>query len=264
VFEEGTNYDYLGQNISGADVDGDGSDELFVGAPGNDENANGAGCLLLFRGSDDIFSDGDYAWEIDDIDFYLDYDNGVICGETENARLSWNGGAVIADFNNDTILDIAVAGPGANQVFIFFDVDSLFGGKSDADSDADVIITAASGPSQFGYSLAAGDFNGDGVTDLAVGAPDRSDPIDSAFQFYHLTYSGAPSENGKVYIYDGTNLSGTMSEADADGVIYSEDTDMFGITVVAHDMNADGKEDLWIGAPYHDGDAGRATLYVMP
>jgi hypothetical protein len=70
--------------------------------------------------------------------------------------------------------------------------------------------------------------------------------------------------NGKVYLYDGTSLSGVLTETDADGTITSESADMFGITLVAQDMNGDGKSDLWVGAPQFDGDRGRATLYLMP
>lgn len=54
-----------------------------------------------------------------------------------------------------------------------------------------VILTGDQIGSYFGYSLAAGDLNGDGHTDLIVGAP-----------FY---YSRKPSFGGAVYVYYGYN-----------------------------------------------------------
>ena len=107
TFDESTNYDYFGQTISGADIDGDGDDELIVGIPGNDDNENGSGCVAIYNGSEELLSDEDYPWEFDDFDFYFEYENATICGETEDARLGWNSGAVLGDFNGDGVQDIA-------------------------------------------------------------------------------------------------------------------------------------------------------------
>jgi hypothetical protein len=263
VFDESTDYDYFGQTITGGDIDGDGADELIIGVPGNDDNNNASGCVMVYKGSSDLLNNEDYVWEFDNFDFYSSYDNTSICAETENARLGWNAGGVLGDFNGDGTQDIAVSSPGVNQVFVFFDLESLLGQPHVAESDADVIINGVSSPGTFGYSLAAGDINGDGADDLVIGAPDLADPVGAAFGYYALLENGSPNENGMVYIFDGTNLSGTLSDEDANATIYSEDTDMFGISIVMADMNADGKEDLWIGAPLYAGDEGRASLYIM-
>ena len=262
VFDETTNYDYFGQSIQGTDIDGDGDDDLFIASPGNDEEANGAGCLTILNGSTDIITDGDYVWEMNDLDFYFDYDNASICSETDNARLGWNSGTTFGDFNADGLTDMAIAGPAANLVFVFFDAASLMGQPHIAEEDADVVITGTEG--LFGYGLVAGDFNGDGADDLAVGSPYIEDPIGALFEFNALLANDAPTGNGMVYLYDGLSLTGALTDADANGTISSPAADLFGMTLVASDMNGDGTDDLWVGAPMYNSDAGRASLYIMP
>lgn len=97
---------------------------------------------------------------------------------------------------------------------------------------------------QFGSPLAAGDFNGDGYSDLAIGEPRGS--VGTLFSF------------GRVYVLYGA--SGGMS--DTGRQIWSQDSpdildhaeahDNFGRALAAGDFNDDGRHDLAVGVPRED------------
>ncbi|XP_031839454.2 integrin alpha-PS3-like isoform X1 [Nomia melanderi] len=83
----------------------------------------------------------------------------------------------------------------------------------------------------FGGSLTVGDINNDGLDDLIVGAPHWG------------------QDNGKVYIYLGSSkgyfkegifLHGTVEES------------YFGYTVASGDLDADGFDDIIVGAPWEE------------
>jgi hypothetical protein len=98
---------------------------------------------------------------------------------------------------------------------------------------------------QFGSAISAGDVNGDGYADVAVGVPNED--------------IGTTADAGSVVILKGsrTGLTGTgaqafdQSKAGVPGA--SEKGDKFGGTVLLSDTNKDGKADLTVGAP---GEAG--------
>lgn len=99
---------------------------------------------------------------------------------------------------------------------------------------------------RYGEALAAGDFNGDGFSDLAVGLP-------------HRDVGGHPSA-GEVWVHYGsaTGLNPVpgivLSEPLAGGA--AENEDRFGQALATADFDLDDRDDLAIGAPGEDAGAG--------
>ncbi len=122
------------------------------------------------------------------------------------------------------------------------------------------ILGVAEADDRFGYALAAGDFDGDGVQDLAVGAPYED--------------VGGVALAGAVSIIYGTSegLSGTSNELwteDTNGVLgMGEAAGLWGWELAAGDFDGDGDDDLAVGAPWKNTagtDAGAVTvLYGSP
>ncbi len=109
---------------------------------------------------------------------------------------------------------------------------------------------------RYGGALAAGDFNGDGVEDLASGAPFASD---SGVERAGAVVVSWGSEHGL------THVGSTVHVATEFGVSTTEEA-QFGYALAAADLNRNGFDDLIVAAPWEDvngrADAGRIYFFL--
>ena len=100
---------------------------------------------------------------------------------------------------------------------------------------------------EFGQALAAGDFNGDGVADLAIGAPGDRVPIGSTTTFAGTVTVIYGSTHGLVAPLTGTLVPQRINEVNL--FLPPASDDNFGAALTANDFNGDGIKDLAVGAP---------------
>jgi hypothetical protein len=227
---------YLGEAACAGDVNGDGYDDLIVGAKTYESDStfqSGEGAAFLFLGSAAGLAIGP-AWTVE--------------GNQAFARLGSVAGA--GDVNGDGYDDVIVGA-------------SLYSNGAGSGGAAFLYLGSATGlPSvpawtaegddsngQFGDVVAAaGDVNGDGYGDVIVGAP---------------TFSDGQSGEGVAHVYLGSATGLAMLPA---AVLQGDQSNAgFGASVSsAGDVDADGFDDVLVGAPkFVDGQTleGHAFLY---
>lgn len=172
----------------------------------------------------------------------------VVIGGASSQRLAT--ALAIGDVNGDGLGDLVVGAntldaPGltdCGKVLIYFGRTNWPAALNIA--DADVILTGDTASGYFGESLCLGDFDGDGIADLAVTAP-RHDVTTTIFGVEtNLTLFG------KVYVFRGnTNWPAAPALGTAATVLHGVQTSsLLNAQVWAGDCNGDGRADLFLGA----------------
>jgi hypothetical protein len=159
---------------------------------------------------------------------------------TDRANSFLGEALVGGDFNGDGVGDLAVAAPSQSRPNLRQGAVFVFYGPVEGDLttlDADVVFSGVGGYNYFGYSLAADDTDGDGMSDLLIGAID-ADGASSRSGAAYLVYGGAFGAGGRIDQVSAASISGDRTDADLG---WSVD--------FAGDLNQDGFQDLAFGAP---------------
>ena len=246
--------DQFGGCVVAGDFDGDTFDDLAISAPGESVTSDrGAfdetGAIhILYGGDNGLSANGPPVNQL------IHQDNARVPGVNEDGD---EFGAALAsgDLNGDERDDLAVGAPledvgGASEAGSFWVFEGSGSGLTTKGStiwheDTPEISGKAEGGDRFATSLAAGDFDGNGREDLAVGVPGEDVGAALGAGAVHLFLSGGngtTASRDRVWHQDSTGLIGT-----------AEDDDQFGAAVAIGDFDGDGLEDLVVGVPSEDG-----------
>ncbi|WP_051350176.1 FG-GAP-like repeat-containing protein [Dyadobacter alkalitolerans] len=217
---------------SAGDVNGDGFSDIIVGAPGYDNVQNEEGAAFIFYGSSSGISD-----------------NAIIC--ESNKANSFMGGSVsgAGDLNGDGYSDFIAGAHFYNDgqvlegaAFIYY------GSQSGVDPQTSDILQVDEAQAALGVSVSnAGDVNGDGFSDVIVGADHyiSSNLMQGAAFVFHGTAAGIDP------VYK-TKLLGNQAAAHMGYAVSG-----------ARDVNGDGYADVVVGAPqFNGGQAEEGALFI--
>jgi len=250
------NGDVFGRSVANlGDLNGDGVNDLAVGAAGDDDGGlqRGAVWILFMKTDGTVVSQQKISDTVGNIGITLD-----------NSDQFGDSVANMGDLNGDGVNDLAVGasfdvvgGGDRGEVWILFlktdgtvvsqqkisDTAGNFGGTLD---DFD----------RFGVSVAnMGDLNGDGVNDLAVGA--QQDNVDGfhrgAVWILFMNSDGTVKSHQKISDTQGGFTGGL------------DNSDFFGTSVAnISDLNSEGVNDLAVGAAGDDdGGSARGAVWIL-
>jgi hypothetical protein len=214
-----TPFDHLGDSVAGVDVDGDGFNDLLIGAPGADDLDAASASTLLFLGpvtGERADSTADYYWLAEGLNDF-----------------GGDSTASVGDMNGDGFDDVftgATQGGTGGTAYLIWGGSAISSGSL---VDADVKIRSSGSYREFAASLSGlGDLNQDGSNDVAISE-----------------FGSAPRS---VFVYHGPLANGVVYDTDADIVLTGDSAtdDYFSAIFNAGDVTLDGVDDLVITSPW--------------
>ena len=255
--------DRFGSRTTFGDFNGDGLDDLVITAPQKDVNGiENVGMMWVLPGLPQGMGIINSAKSFDLSMFIAD--------DAISPEDHWGEMIASGDFNGDGYEDIAISSPNVNTCDDDTDilieylygpsnqmcekenaglVVILYGSKTGLDSTNYQVINqgtkgipdVSENNDNWGLSLAEGDFNGDQISDLAVGAPGEKYGLFSSSGAVTIIYGsdeGLNPQTSKRFHQDTHRIPGR-----------NEENDQWGSTLISGDFSEDGIDDLIVGSP---------------
>jgi Ca2+-binding RTX toxin-like protein len=241
-------FDHNGWSVSSAgDVNGDGVDDLLVGAVAAGTNSVYTGEAYVLFGHSGSFISTIGVHELNGTNGF------VIKGEANDDAAGFSVSSA-GDINGDGFADFIVGAPygdaaGSNSgtAYVVFGHGGSFPSTlslSSLNGSNGFRIDGLQSPDYAGFSVSsAGDLNGDGLGDLIIGAPNAGSKYEgAAYVLYgRSTGFGAAVDVSKLGVQEGFWIFGD-NPSDAAGISVSS----------AGDVDGDGRDDLLVGAAFAD------------
>lgn len=253
---------FFGDSLATGDVNGDGAPDLIIGAT---FGRRGPG-LMQTGAAYVVYGGGRWAEQLQMA--AQDYDVAIF-GAEEFDELGDN--VASGDLNGDGFHDVVITAeaadgpnnlrPVAAEVYALFGSAGLQGEFRVLDEGQDLSVLGAETQDTLGFALAAGDVDGDGVDDIAMGARLADNPMSSR------------DNAGAVYVLFGSSDPPSvvdLAEAPAGLAVYYgvDGSDLLGGSLATGDLDGDGTVELIMAAPFGDGPAnsrtGAGEVYVIP
>lgn len=224
---------HLGWAVAGAgDVNGDGYADVIVSAPRYNDTD---GRVFVYYGSaSGISSVPSDTLSTGQSNHYLGY---AIAGAGD-VNGDGYGDVLVSAYNDIIAVD-------TGKVFVYY---GAAGGLPDTPN---LVLQGVNETDKAGFGRAvagAGDVNGDGYSDVVIGAPHSN--------------NGSNTNEGRAYVFlgSGTGLSATPAVV-LDNA--NQDYAWFGTSVTgAGDINGDGYTDVLVGAPDYDNGTGKGRVFM--
>jgi hypothetical protein len=171
VPDQNEDFDYFGGGLGAGDVDGDGFDELFVGAPLEDTSWHGGPVL-----------DAGAVWRFDATSSGIDRSSAVMLSEgaggwpdTPEVGDRFGSAIQVANFGRGHTMDVAISAPGESvggaKAAGAIDIRYADGANQRWTQNASGIADTAEESDEFGFVLWASDRGYGPQADLAIGVP---------------------------------------------------------------------------------------------
>ena len=246
-----TSGDQPGFSVATADVNGDGTPDLIIGARNADvTGSNNEGKTYVVFGdslADLDAADGAYDGTalLANLDGYTGFViNGAVSGDRSGRSVA------AGDVNGDGVADVIIGAPEAGSntgvAYVVFGGAAVGGSGTinlSALSGGDgFVVNAAQSGEYLGYSVSfGGDLNGDGIGDIVIGAQYFSGPNGSEGKTYIVFGGSSVGASGSVALTSLNGASGT-------GLVGIDNNDNTRSVGSAGDVNGDGNLDIIIGS----------------